>query len=375
MRKPKREITDDERIDIALKYYKPGITLKALQQQFQRHPSTLSRAMTEAFEQGLVEVKKVERAHYRQDADLEEQLKESFKIQLPLVVDTEIRQNLGDAALAGDKVHAILGSVAASLITKGALFRPNDVIGVGSGRGVFHTIESLEQHRLGVPNITLVSLTGNVGARSHAQKINVQMDADTHVDMLSKSFSQKIESFKISSLVSHRDTAVLKALREETWLSTTQWRAPTIALIGVGTMGPGHRFYELANSNDTPQPMFLALKEDLQNLIKLCKKIQSVYGDYCPVGDICNNLFFVTPPSHVRVSSHDENEIRSTIKGINSKLLNIDDDQLQQIDNLMMVAGTAQKALAIRELLVHRGYKIRILCTDVAAAKSILAHK
>ncbi len=374
MRKRKNPITDEERIQIALKHYKEGRTLKAPQEQFHRHSSTLSRAMTEAFEKGLVEVRRVERPHYRRDTDLEEQLKESFNIQLPLVVDPRISENIQDPALARDKVHAILGNVAASLIARGALFRPHDVIGVGSGRGVFHTIEGLQEQRLGVSNITLVSLTGNIGARSHAQKINVHMDADTHVDMLSKSFSQKIETFKISSLVSHRDAAVLKAIREETWLSSTQWRAPTIALIGVGTMGRGHRFYDLAQSDDT-QPMLLSLKEDLKRLITLSKKIQSRFADYCPIGDICNNLFFVTPPHHVRLHGNEEKDIRCIINEINSKLLNIDDEQLQQIDNLMMVAGTAQKALAIRELLVHRGYKIRILCTDIEAAKSILAYK
>jgi hypothetical protein len=139
-------------------------------------------------------------------------------------------------------------------------------------------------------------------------------------------------------------------------------------------MGPGHRFYDLAQSDDT-QPMLASLKEDLKALIAMNKKIQSRSADYCPVGDICNNLFFVTPPRHVRLNAGEEEDIRSIIKEINSKLLNIDDEQLRQIEHLMMVAGTAQKALAIRELLVHRGYKIRILCTDIEAAKSILAYK
>jgi DNA-binding transcriptional regulator LsrR (DeoR family) len=194
MRKPKIPITDEERIQIALNYYKPGMTLKGLKEEFDRDPATLSRAKKEAFERGLVEVRRVERAHYRRDTDLEEQLKESFKIQLPVVVATEISQDSRHDALAGDKAHAILGSVAASLIAQGTLFRPNDVIGVGSGRGVFHTIECLQEQRLGVSNITLVSLTGDIGARSHARKINVHMDADTHVDMLSSSFSNKSKS-------------------------------------------------------------------------------------------------------------------------------------------------------------------------------------
>ena len=64
--------------------------------------------------------------------------------------------------------------------------------------------------------------------------------------------------------------------------------------------------------------------------------------------------------------------VQHLIDKINSRMLNVTAAQLESINNIIVVAGTSRKALAIRELLEHSQYNIRYLCTDSIAARKIL---
>lgn len=66
----------------------------------------------------------------------------------------------GQDASWDDGVHRILGEATARLLSTGPLFRDGDVIGLGSGRGVYYTVDALTRlPALRVSDVTLVSLT------------------------------------------------------------------------------------------------------------------------------------------------------------------------------------------------------------------------
>ena len=54
------------------------------------------------------------------------------------------------------------------------------------------------------------------------------------------------------------------------------------------------------------------------------------------------------------------------------KLLTATEEQLGQITELILVAGTLMKALAIKQLLEEDKFHIRILCVDKEVAEEIL---
>jgi hypothetical protein len=109
-------------------------------------------------------------------------------------------------------------------------------------------------------------------------------------------------------------------------------------------------------------------------IVEICKRVDAT-PSYVPVADICNRLFFVPPPRGVSLAAHDRRKILELIDTINSRLINVSEDQLKDIRQIILVAGTARKALAIRYLLSRPKkdrLSIRILCTDQASAKLIL---
>jgi len=44
------------------------------------------------------------------------------------------------------------------------------------------------------------------------------------------------------------------------------------------------------------------------------------------------------------------------------------------VENIILIAGTTSKALAIRELLIRERFNIRFLCTDKLTAAEILKY-
>lgn len=139
-----------------------------------------------------------------------------------------------------------------------------------------------------------------------------------------------------------------------------------------GTVAAGHRFYDEIITRQ-PEPVLAPAREELLELIELCREASgNAEPSYCPVADISNNLFYVRPPTGLKVAPAVEERIRELISGINPRLLNIPETTLKGTGTVLLVAGTRQKALAIRELLTSASYRIRFLCTDRAAAETIL---
>ena len=95
---------------------------------------------------------------------------------------------------------------------KTSLFRSGDAIGLGSGRGVFTTVDALANFpRLRVPGVTLLSLTGDVYPRHHSRDPNLCLDADTHVNLLGRCFAQDVTLHFLSSYICYDEQSTSKA--------------------------------------------------------------------------------------------------------------------------------------------------------------------
>jgi hypothetical protein len=263
----------------------------------------------------------------------------------------------------------------AQLIATGTVFRSGSVIGLGSGRGVYHTVDALSKlPPLRATNVKLVSLTGAVFAQDHASKMNLRLDADFHVNLFGQCFAHPVEIHQIHAPIVLSDPRELSAVRKRTWLGKETWEGDIHGLFGVGVLKKGHRFNEFVDESErgefkrdhTLDPIL----EPLRKLIRICKTVSN--DCYCPVADICNNLFFVTPPPEAKVPMEVATSIRQLIESINRQLVNISEAQLGQIRNIMLVAGGVQKAYAIRQLLTNDSYHIPFICTDGATAREIL---
>jgi DNA-binding transcriptional regulator LsrR (DeoR family) len=374
----KRPITHQEKIAIALARFPFGQTspgLESLAFQFGRDKSQISKAVAQAFEDRLVEVKRVWFPKSQRVTLLERRLTETFNLHHVVVVENESRaRNLSEeqAAKLDDDLHAQLGYAMAETIASGLLFDAGDVIGVGSGRGVFSTAESLFRefpHHLQVRNVTLTSLTGAIYAREHARKTNMRLDADINVNLFSRAFAHDVTvKFASRPLIDE-----VPELRDRTVLGQGKWKQlhHTHALVGVGVLARGHKLYDEVKANPGSRELLREpIYSHLEELVAFCEKLGT--ETYCPVGDISNNLFFVQPPRKSEVNDSEKKRILSLIEAVNSKLFNISKDQLQSIPTLMLVAGTKKKAAAIRELLRDQNYHIKFLCTDKDAAHEVL---
>lgn len=395
-RKPKQRLSDEERIQFALERYAPlrkgerRKDIKLIATKYSRQPAVVQKAIQAAFARGLVDIVQVKFPSPTRLPEYEEKLLENFpKLHRAIVVEVlpASSSSQDERALFGDKVHEQLGKAVAEIISSNTVIDDNDVIGIGSGRGVFYVLQALRSlEKLRARNVTAISLTGDVYARSHAywrqstsagpQSTTCQLDADDHLSILSSSFLGPLNPGPLSRSIAWEHGEVIKMVKK-TVLDQDEWEKhiPDIGLVGVGVLSEGHRFYQEAKSppgqHNQPLKPILSDLQVLSHRIEELSRYSSI-STYVPVADICNRLFYVRPPTGVRISKEQETQIVALIEGINDKLLTATDVQLSQIRRLILVAGTQKKALAIKQLLEEDKFNIRIVCMDQSAAEEIL---
>jgi hypothetical protein len=264
----------------------------------------------------------------------------------------------------------------------------NEIIGIGSGRGVFSVLKALTYlDKVRARNVTAISLTGDVYARSHSywrkgltsarlEGLNYQLDADDHLSILGLSFLGPLNQQPLSRSIAWEHGELTKMVKQ-TVLDRDEWEkhVPTLGIVGVGVLSEGHRFYQEVTSPPNEQEHRLsAIIGDLRSLTHRIEELSrhSPVPHYVPVADICNRLFYVKPPAGVRIIKEQETQIVKLIESINDKLLTASEKQLSQIKKLILVAGTEKKALAINQLLEEDKFNIRIVCLDQSAATEIL---
>jgi DNA-binding transcriptional regulator LsrR (DeoR family) len=395
----KRELPDSEKIRLAKKSLEinpdTGFfwTIKDIAVNVGRDPAVVSRAISAAFRKPLVRVEVTEVAEPKRNEQLERQLRARFPeevyywLQNIRVIDcvSALQDSRPDEPRYGDLVHRCLGSALARELAEGVLWKHrNKILGLGSGRSVFYTLDALSRYpKLNWGNTTLVSLSGQVLARDHAGQIGSNLDADFHVNYLALRLSTagnaRVQTIQVGKSIADL-TGDLKATL--IWQQWQQMR-PNYAIVGVGTLSPGHQFFEAIEKKEvvteqkgTIQYQLGPIRNELGSLIELCKR--SSVGDmgYCPVGDVCNFLFYIPAPDGM-ISEGDEVDIRKLIKNINDKLLTFTLPQFSEIENTVVLAGTKLKASAVLELIENRDAQyarlnIEVLYVDEAAARSIL---
>lgn len=395
-RKPRRPLSDEERITFVLERYAPlrrGESRKEIKEiaaKYGRQPAVVQRAINEAFARRLVDIVRLKFSAPTRLPQLEHQILERFpKLHMAIVVEVGKNHSSRDeGALFGDKIHQELGKAVAELIGSNTVIDDNDVIGIGSGRGVFSVLKALTHFdKVRAQNVTAISLTGDVYARSHSywqkgltsarlEGLNYQLDADDHLSILGMSFLGALKQMPLSRSIAWAPGELIKMVKQ-TVLDREEWEKhiPDIGIVGVGVLSEGHRFYEEVKSPPNEQQQRLTpIIGDLRTLTHRIEELSRncPVPNYVPVADICNRLFYVKPPAGVRITREQETQIVSLIASINDKLLTATEKQLSQIRRLILVAGTEKKALAINQLLEEDKFNIRIVCIDQSAAVEIL---
>jgi DNA-binding transcriptional regulator LsrR (DeoR family) len=349
----------------------PEKGMKALVEKYKRNEHTLAKAIRSAFTDGLVTLQFHEEpiGKLSFSSSLERSLRDRFN-QLDTV--RVVADEPGDPA-PGDRVHRRLGMAVAELFEPSQVLRDGDVIGVGSGRGVYYSVEALHTRpRARKRSITIMSLTGAVFPTTHSDRLSLLLDADLHIALMAACFAEQVSLRPIAYPIA---PVPEEEIRKQTWLSEGDFpkHVPFCALIGVGVLEKGHRLYEAVRGKKGPDSEILKpIHKDLAELVTITEGFRTVKLPYCPVGDVCNYLFFVPPPQKVHIDKAKADRIRALIASINEKTLTIRWNQLSMIQKIVLVAGTAGKALAIQHLLRAPDLNIRVLCTNEAAAKDIL---
>ena len=263
--------------------------------------------------------------------------------------------------------------MAAHLSTK-MIINHGDKISVGSGRGVYFTIRGMaERQRLNIEDVQIASLSGAVLPAAHGTPLNMFLDADLHASLLGPCFSRPVSTETLSLPIAHEH---LDVVRKHTHLAPKRYEEspPDHALIGIGVLGPGHKLFDIVEgATQVGKNHLFHVMDDLTKVVKLTKKLSSCEHHYVPVADVANRLYPIEPPFDLKHQFRPElNELKGLIKKINTHLLTVRIRQLARIRNIMVVAGTPNKARAIHRFLNCEVTKVRTLCTNLATAQLIL---
>lgn len=334
---------------------------------------TLDKAITDAFRLGLVELVQTHiPGETIRDSKLEAQLVSAFPaLNMAIVTNTEKLES-------SDLIHAQLGHALAEVISSARMsFRSNDLVSVGSGRGVFYAIKSLtKMKKVKLEEITIMSLTGSLFPHPTTDHLALLLDADTNTRLFAEYFTDLVHIRPVYYPIAYETKEDRDNNRAKTWLSEEDFinHKSDHTIVGVGVLNESHRMYREGKEYSGSKVME-PIRELLKNLTEFVDQIMNEDENYCPIVDVCNRMYFVDPPkgTNVNISKEIRNRIVELMKQTNDRLLTVTKTQLGQMDNVMLVAGTLIKAPAIFGLLAEQTpVRVHVLSTDSAAAKKIL---
>jgi DNA-binding transcriptional regulator LsrR (DeoR family) len=408
-RRARKPLTDTVKIEMALERFTYDQTKKRFKRlsevarAFDRDAAIVAKATSDAFDKGLVEIRKVERNKdvepFQQAVKRNDELEQRLRDRLPSI-NVRVIDPPGEVAVSSansdsrkysDDVHMYLGAALAKDLYDGLYVNQNDMIGLGSGRSVFYTVESLRHHpKLNWTGVKLVSLSGHVNATDYSGQINGGLDADLHVNLLALCIRQRAKQVLFGCPITGHNLpakaskkTMIDRLEEEKKRSPVglKWKENRckLAICGVGSFTTGHRFYEFIHNRaeiEDRDNELIPIVEELQTINSLCRA-NSIHGefDYIPVGDICNHLFFIPHPNGAMPV---EQKLRAAIQSVNKKLLNVSWEQFSQVDRIIVLSGTKRKAAAVLELVQNRArqprpLKVQMLYIDAETANGMLA--
>lgn len=396
----------------------------------------IQRAIGDAFANGYVRIERQSIvAHYAYDEPLSRSLQERFGIKRAIVIRIEgLNKTASKIPAPKQRVHQNniaheqLGHALARHITANAeLFRDGDRIAIGNGRGVHYTVMSLqEMPRCGANNINILSYSGSLSRYKKEDGASLSVwDADDNALLLMRAFSGSVVAQQINHhIVCHERQRGAVLRNTPLGLKRRGNQVPLQhAIMGLGVMDHDHYFFkDIRRREDDKRGM--ALDEEsmgpnyeffglLSRLVRKLDQVHDAHPGYWAAAEISGRYFFVEPPKGVNFIELDDTpktdveamkkagkpverktrrisieklrqEFNEIIRNLNLWLLNPTFDQLSEIQNVMLAAGTPAKALAIRTLLLHcSGHEtspdngehlppIRCLCVDDTTALAIL---
>ncbi len=293
--------------------------------------------------------------------DLERPLERVFHVSMAAVIEATPPPGTGPGE-ANDFIHEQLGRGAGEILSRG-LCRPHDHIAIGPGRSTYHAANYLAAlPPIGLPGIELVSLSGSYQPKSHATHPNLSLDADRNMYEMAPWFDpEKVTTHEAAHRLVCKSVQEARKARELGSLSKSLWKVPpSLAIVGVGVLRPGHRMHDAVE-----EPAFRPIRPELRRLIDLCNTHST--ATYCPVLDVASRLHAIPSEGRGPLQPRIYREIERLVAAINDRTIAVTTDQLKQIRSIFLIAGTRQKTAAIRYLL--REYPVAYLCTDPETAR------
>jgi deoxyribonucleoside regulator len=237
--------------DVAEMYYLEGKNQSDIALKVGVSRSMVSRMLTEARRQGIVEIKIFRPIH--SDSYLEEAIKNRFGIESVFVVSVEDTKP--------EKMVASLGRAAAEVLKKH--IRAGLVIGAAWGTAVSATVEAIQW--MEEPSIKVIQLVGAQGAR------NAEYDGHAIVKLLAEKIGG--EAYYINAPYLCPTPEIAQSLRETKGIKETidMGKEVQVALLGIGTTETEYSSYYLSG---------LLSEEEIE-----------VFRKNGVVGDIASNYF------------------------------------------------------------------------------------
>jgi len=373
--KAKIRLTDDQRTSFALAKFTPKSdghlpTYEELAKKFGVRPNTLSKAVNHALAKGLVEIRRANRRPRKptRKPALEEKLRKAFRITEAIVVD------VGDHA-SSDMIHELLGHAMARSICDGQVIDDDETVGIGSGRAIYEMAQAVSCWGVQRAGVKLLSMSGL--AYGHEPVERRVLDPDLNLATLAQGFDVAPVLMTVPRPLIIDDADERASTRDETHLGEEKWNelGPGVALVGLGVLAPGHRFFEAVKRNKIPPPL-LKVENELRFLVDWSERVIEEYKRfaYSPVADICNRLFLVPLPPDAPELNEGSQRALACIESINACVLAVRWKQLLRVPKLILLAGSEIKALAIHHVLTHDTPRLRIrtLCTDSRTAEKLI---
>lgn len=385
-------LTEDTKIDLVLKRFapmfegRPPSDYNDLAKAVGVSAKTVQRAISEAFANGWVEIRKVSPG-YRRVTRLEEKLLKKFankgKLETAIVVS---HPDLGQ-----DFAHECLGAALADEIIGGGavrkMFRDRDRIALGTGRGVHFVAESLLKRREQLrrsEGIRLVSLTGRIFPTITTDvdpadgKYNFSdnfADADTNISMMARVFDRVSALCPIVHPIAH-DPGRRNSLLDAGALQEQRFKdhVPNHAIAGFGVLDRNHRLFREVSLIGQDSPTLGSVRHYVEELVSESANYQKLTGFGFPVGDVCNRFFLIKRKltGNTQATAIMQ-KLSDYVDSLQKCLITVTKTQLGMIPNLMILGAGREKAHILHFLLSGTTpAQPHIVVTDEQCAEDVL---
>jgi len=350
-------------------------------------PKAVAQAIQQAFSERLISVtQNLAPADYRENKVLARRLCQQFsRLRAAIVVDSV-------NPTTDDESHIQAGYALADHIMAAMPFRNGDRIGIGSGRGVYYTVEALrasgknlslpdDRDRIQPPEsefgVVILSLMGSLFPYSTRKQEEVLFDSDITVARFAQCFDSLVHVRPVSYPIALPADDKLKII-ERTWLGSVNYPSmvPTHCIVGMGLLNENHRFWKSIRAREKTPTILDPIRQQLDTLVEYIDLVRKRYPDYWPVGDVCGRMFLVTPPDDIRFPQDQvliTEKIQKLVDDLNKHLLTVTKTQLGKVmRSVMLVAPTKLKAAGLHTLLMHPHLRVDVVVTDAAGATALL---